>query len=277
MHRDAAQLPLSGVVGQADAAILEEAGEGFPALEHVVHRLGDLGMARQPGPLGSHPGFEVGDEQRGALGANRATLGGQKAVDLAFDVEDRVDALHRFERQRRDHGQPAVLGFGGDIGEHEELATRMRPACRLDERTSFAAGVVEPVEPRISIGLKDPDVAAQVALRVLARTVARVEEHCRRRRASGERTVIAHIDPGPSGRRPARRQHRHRRVVAVHALAGEHMGTYEVVERAQHCGAAAHLIRQRRQAQIDPFTRIALGLPVERLMLPVLLEQDHRQ
>jgi hypothetical protein len=58
----------------------------------------------------------------------------------------------------------------------------------------------------------------------------------------------------------------------MHALAGEHMGTDEAVERPQHDGAVAHLVRQGRQAQVDPFTGIPLSLAVERLMLSVLLE-----
>jgi hypothetical protein len=40
---------------------------------------------------------------------------------------------------------------------------------------------------------------------------------------------------------------------------------------------AAHLVGQRRQAQVDAFARVALALPVQRLMLAELLEQDHRQ
>ena len=33
---DAAQRAFGGVIGQADAAVVEEAGEGGPALEHVI-------------------------------------------------------------------------------------------------------------------------------------------------------------------------------------------------------------------------------------------------
>ena len=47
-------------------------------------------------------------------------------------------------------------------------------------------------------------------------------------------------------------------------------------ERGQHCAAGPDLIGQGRQAG-DPLPRIALGLAIERLMLPELLEQDHRQ
>ena len=47
----AAQSPLGGIVGEADPAVVEEAGEGGPALEHVVDGLGDVGVARQLAPL----------------------------------------------------------------------------------------------------------------------------------------------------------------------------------------------------------------------------------
>ena len=64
--------------------------------------------------------------------ARRSSAG--LAVDLALDIEDRVDALDRFERQRRDDRQLAAR-LGGDIGEHEELAPAMRPAGGLDDRS----------------------------------------------------------------------------------------------------------------------------------------------
>src|SRR5437764_2617260 len=45
---DPAQRPLGGIVGQADASVVEKAGEDEPALQHVIHGLGGFGMARQP-------------------------------------------------------------------------------------------------------------------------------------------------------------------------------------------------------------------------------------
>src|SRR5438477_9570422 len=56
---DPAQSALGGVVRQADAAVVENAGEGGPALEHVIERLGDVGVTRQPGAFGAHPFFEL--------------------------------------------------------------------------------------------------------------------------------------------------------------------------------------------------------------------------
>jgi hypothetical protein len=53
--RQAAQRALGGVVSEADSPVVDEAGEGRPAREHVVDRLGDGGcresLAR---PAGNH-------------------------------------------------------------------------------------------------------------------------------------------------------------------------------------------------------------------------------
>jgi hypothetical protein len=49
------------------------------------------------------------------------------------------------------------------------------------------------------------------------------------------------------------------------------------MERLQRCRAGADLVGQCRHAQIDALSRISVALPVERLVLAELLEQDHRQ
>ena len=48
-------------------------------------------------------------------------------------------------------------------------------------------------------------------------------------------------------------------------------------QRGQHRAARPHLVGQGRQAQWHPLPGIAFGLAIERLVLPELLEQDHRQ
>jgi len=231
-------------------------------------------MPGQLRPFAPHPGLQIGDKRQRTGAANGEALIGGKTIDVMFDGEERIDARHRFQRQRR-HGRQLAARLGGDIGEHEELASGMRPAGRLDDRHRSAAGFVETVEPGIGIGLQNPAIAGEVTFRVIAGAVAGIEKHSRRRIAAAEGPVVAHINPGPSGHRLALGQHRHRRVIAMNAAAGKDMGANKVVERAQHYGTAADLIGQRRQAQIHALPRIALCLPVERLMLPILLEQDH--
>jgi len=72
-------------------------------------------------------------------------------------------------------------------------------------------------------------------------------------------------------------QDRHGRVIAVQPLGRQHMAFDQRIKRLQRRRAGADLVGQRRHAQIDAFPPIALALPVQRLMLAELLEQDHGQ
>src|SRR6516164_11585633 len=101
----------SGIVGETNLPIAEKACKGGPALEHVVHRLGHLRMAREFGAFGPHLGFEVCNQRCDLTAAHSQTFVGGEATDLALDIKDRIDALDRCERQRRDDRQlPAHLG-----------------------------------------------------------------------------------------------------------------------------------------------------------------------
>jgi hypothetical protein len=55
------------------------------------------------------------------------------------------------------------------------------------------------------------------------------------------------------------------------------MGRKPLVQRLQHRAAGASLVGQGRQGQGHALACVALGLAIERLMLAILLEQDHRQ
>ena len=70
--------------------------------------------------------------------------------------------------------------------------------------------------------------------------------------------------------------HWHRRAVAVQALRRQHVGRDQVMQQLQRPGTRAHLVGQCRQAQIDALSRVAVPLPVQRQVLPVLLEEDRR-
>ena len=60
-------------------------------------------------------------------------------------------------------------------------------------------------------------------------------------------------------------------------LGGQDVSQKAIMDGPQHRAARPNLIGQRRETQRHTLACIALGLPVERLMLAVLLEQDHRQ
>ena len=89
------------------------------------------------------------DQRRDALAANGQTLFRGKSIDLALDVEDRVDALDRLQSERRDRGLLAkrlIARIGGDVREHEELAPPVAPARGFHDRPRGPARRIEPVE-----------------------------------------------------------------------------------------------------------------------------------
>ena len=101
-ERDTTKRALRGIVCQAEPAVVKEAREGVSSLQHVVHRPGHGTVARELRTLGPHPRLQLGDKRRAALAAHRETMPGGLAVDLAFDVEQRIDPRHGLQRQRRD-------------------------------------------------------------------------------------------------------------------------------------------------------------------------------
>src|SRR5450631_4725647 len=103
-----------------------------------------------------------------------------------------------------------------------------------------------------------------------------MEECCWRRRAA-KRFVVAHINPDAAYLGLAFRQDRDRRVVAVQPFGAQDMRLNQGMERTSRRRTRAHLIGQRRKAGINALSRMALTLPVRRLMLPVLFEEDHGQ
>jgi hypothetical protein len=116
------------VVRQADAAIIEEAGEAIPAPEHIVNGLSHGRMPREPDAMLAHPGFEFADERSAALPADGETLPGRRT---ALDLEERVDTGDGLECDRRDRRSfAATPGIGGDVGEHVDEMTILRRSSR---------------------------------------------------------------------------------------------------------------------------------------------------
>src|SRR5262249_16374898 len=160
-----------------------EAGEGGPALEHVVDGAGDVAVPRQLAPLLAHPGFQCGNEWCAALLAHRQTLLGWRTIDGALDVEQDVDALHRFQRHRRDRLRCGARGLAAyrrlKVGELEEPAPRMGPTRRFENRCWTSPGLVELAIAAEGIGLQDAAPTGQVLPGMFAGAVARVKEQRR--------------------------------------------------------------------------------------------------
>src|SRR3546814_1400621 len=88
---------------RSDAAIIEEVSERAPASQHVVYRLGQIVVARELGQLRGEPGVKLGNERRAELLPHGEEFGGAAAVHGALDIEQGIDPLHGFERDRLDH------------------------------------------------------------------------------------------------------------------------------------------------------------------------------
>ena len=113
--------------------------------------------------------------------------------------------------------------------------------------------------------------------RMFGAPVARIVEQRRGWCRPAIRTVVADVSPQPSGVRLALGQYRHRRVVAMQASGPKHMVCDKAMQRRQGRGTGTDLVGQRRQADVHALAGIALGLPVEWLVLSELLEQHLRE
>src|ERR1700755_3013096 len=159
----------------------------------------------------------------------------------------------------------------------KERATCVDPTRGLQNGAGLAIGLIQLVVPAVGVGLENPSVVGEVGLRMFGGPVARVVEHCRRRCGAAERAIVAQVNPTSPRGGLALGQDRHGGVVAVQPLGREDMSFHAPQQRLEHGAAGPHMVGQGRQTERNAFPGIALGLPIERLMLAKLLEQDHRQ
>jgi hypothetical protein len=112
-------------------------------------------------------------KRRALFLADAQTLLARKAVNGALDVEQRIDALDRLQRDRRDRrGILSAPCIGGDVGQLEELTPGMGPAqCRRD-RSLGTRWVVKRVVAAVGIGLQDAGEALQMALGMLLSSIS---------------------------------------------------------------------------------------------------------
>jgi hypothetical protein len=186
-----------------------------PAAEAVIDCLGRIAVPGETGALFAQPCLQLDDERTATFLAHTQPLLRTKTVDLTLDGEQEVDALDRLGCDRC-LGEPCQI---------KELAPAVRPARGLDDRATFAIGLVKPAEARIGVGLHQPGIARQMLLRMFTTTIRRVEEHGRRRIWASKRAVVAHIGPEPAGPGLALGQDRHRGVVGVDAFGRKDMAS----------------------------------------------------
>ena len=126
---DASQRAFGGVVADADPPIVQEPGKRRPPLEQVVDGARDVVAPREPQALFAQPPVQFGHQRcREGLPGGPAHLG-VVAADVALDVEQGVNTLHRLQADRREYRRSLALGRPArtacDIGQDKELSPRM--------------------------------------------------------------------------------------------------------------------------------------------------------
>ena len=151
----------------------------------------------------------------------------------------------------------------------------MGKASCLQDRRGLAIDSVQLGEPGIGVGLQDAGPGRKVASWAIAAPVGRIVEDDRGRITASEGPVVAHVIPQSAGNGLALGHDRHGGVVAVQPLGGQRVGLDQLVDRHERQTGGTDLVGERGHAEWHAFMREALGLAVERLMLPVLVEQQH--
>ncbi len=126
--------------------------------------------------------MQIIDERLAVLTPALQALVGGKPVDLPFDVEQTIDPFDRFQSHGRDRrGVPSTFGVCRNVGEHEELAPRVRPAQCLRQGTGIAVYLEQRIVTAIGIRLQNAGEGLQMAFRMLLSAVSRCIVECRRR------------------------------------------------------------------------------------------------
>ena len=162
------RLSFGGVVAEADPAVVDEAGEVDPAPEHVVHRLKDLGRARERIALAEQPGVHVVEKWFALLLAHGIPLVSAASVDRALDLEQLIQAPDRLQRDRGD--RLALLALAGillDVGQFEEAPPRMGEARHLTTDRTAA--------PRLPWPDQEPGASSPPGKLISRETAARID------------------------------------------------------------------------------------------------------
>ena len=137
-----------------------------------------------------------------------------------------------------------------------ELAPYVGPTRRLRD----TAGVVQPVEPGIAVGLQHAGEPGQVRLGVLASAVGGIAVAHRRCRRPAIGALVAQICPQSAGAGLAGsgRQHRHWRVIGMQAGASHDMVLQRVHQRAEQRRTLPDPIGKGGALELDPFAGVDL-------------------
>ena len=183
-----------------------------------------LSAAQPPCPVErALPARWLVQARRRAQGATLAAHGqapfGRFAVNLAFGVEQRVDALDHLECGRRDRRHALATPLAGrDVGEFMELPPPVAPAERLDHRPRHPPRRIQRIESGTSVGLKEsgaplacPEPALGASIPIIESPLALIANYLHRPplipRVAGVSKMLAERAPAASGSAPGPSPH----------------------------------------------------------------------
>jgi len=232
------------------------------------------------GALLPHIDLQHLDQRLAEFLANSSALLGRFAIDGPLDIEQLIDASHHLDRNGREHDSLLACRLSSrvllEVSHGKERPPGVDPTPCFDDQSRTSVRQIKLAIPVERVGLEQSGIVGQMTLGMLAFAVAGVIEQRRRRRCPAEWHVISDIDPASAGIGLAFGQDRHRGVITVQALSRQNMSLDKPQYRIQRHATRPYGVRHCRQADRHTLPSIALGLPVQRLMLTELLEQDHR-
>lgn len=163
-RRNPTQCALGRIVAQANPSVFQELGKHVDAFEDVIHRLGDVIVARELGPFPFHPIDQVIDQRGDVIPAHGKSLIGRQSVDRPFEHENGINLPNRLEGDRRDDRRRLATRLRGDVGKLKELASCVAPTSCLRDRAWFSLRLEELVKPRIRVGLEDSAISGEMLL-----------------------------------------------------------------------------------------------------------------
>lgn len=135
---------------------------------------------------------------------------------------------------------------------------------------------VERVEAGVGVGVQEAAAGAEQRRSVLGLAVGRVAVEGGRRHRRAPRTLVADHHPQAAGLgfAAARIEHRDGRVVGVHRDPGPDKVADRLHQRVEQEGHGANPPSQDRAVELDAAAGVDHALPVQRLVIAVLRDQD---
>ena len=234
----------------------------LPAFEHVVDRLDQRRLARDPVLHRFQTGLQR-LHQRLRLGLpHRAALIGVETADPLLDRINGPNALDDFPGEGRVRR----------LVDLHEVAARVNEAIRQPDLARHLRIARQRDVGGVAVDLQHAFEARQLRHDLLLAATAREHVGDRRRRRTLPGPIVRRMRPELADLRAAasRIEHRHRRLVAEQPLEAMHGLQLQIIEALGHPRRAPHPARQRLTVHDDAVPRQDLRLTIERRLPSVL-------